>query len=454
MDALHSAFLRQMQEILPEDNSSFIEAINGEVPISVRINPYKNSQLDLPFDQPIPWTSEGHYLKKRPIFTLDPSFHAGAYYVQEASSMFIEQAIKQLVDLDSTVRALDLCAAPGGKSTLVSSLLNEESLLVSNEVIGSRYKILIENMHKWGNSNQLIINHDVKDLGHLNGFFNLILVDAPCSGEGLFRKDKKARSEWSENNVALCAARQKRILAEASELLAPDGILIYSTCTYNEHENEQNAAWIEETLGLECQKINTEKSWGLTEKKFGYQAYPHKCKGEGFYMSVFKAESNRSENKMKLKSKGGKTLEILNAKESEKVAGFLHKPEAYTIYRNHLDELCFFPKALKREFQFVCQSLYRYHAGTPMGTFKHNKLIPNHAFALSNGIKHTFPKLDLNKTTAISYLRKETLPVPEENGQGWHLMCYQGLKLGWGKVLKDRINNYFPKNLRIRMQDN
>ena len=239
MDALHSAFLRQMQEILPEDNSSFIEAINGEVPISVRINPYKNSQLDLPFDQPIPWTSEGHYLKKRPVFTLDPSFHAGAYYVQEASSMFIEQAIKQLVDLDGTVRALDLCAAPGGKSTLVSSLLNEESLLVSNEVIGSRYKILIENMHKWGNSNQLIINHDVKDLGHLNGFFNLILVDAPCSGEGLFRKDKKARSEWSENNVALCAARQKRILAEASELLAPDGILIYSTCTYNEHENEQ-----------------------------------------------------------------------------------------------------------------------------------------------------------------------------------------------------------------------
>lgn len=454
MDALHSAFLRQMQEILPEDNSSFIEAINGEVPISVRINPYKNSQLDLPFDQPVPWTSEGHYLEKRPVFTLDPSFHAGAYYVQEASSMFIEQAIKQLVDIDRTVRALDLCAAPGGKSTLVSSLLNEESLLVSNEVIGSRYKILIENMHKWGNSNQLIINHDVKDLGHLNGFFNLILVDAPCSGEGLFRKDKKARSEWSENNVALCAARQKRILAEAAELLAPDGILIYSTCTYNEHENEQNAAWIEETLGLESQKINTEKSWGLTEKKFGYQAYPHKCKGEGFYMSVFKAESNRSENKMKLKSKGGKTLDILNAKESEKVAAFLEKPESYTIYRNHLDELCFFPKALKREFQFVCQSLYRYHAGTPMGTFKHNKLIPNHAFALSNRIKHTFPKLDLDKTTAISYLRKETLPVPEGKDQGWHLMCYQGLKLGWGKVLKDRINNYFPKHLRIRMQDN
>jgi len=454
MDALHSAFLRQMQEILPEDNSSFIEAINGEVPISVRINPYKNSQLDLPFDQPVPWTSEGHYLEKRPVFTLDPSFHAGAYYVQEASSMFIEQAIKQLVDLDGTVRALDLCAAPGGKSTLVSSLLNEESLLVSNEVIGSRYKILIENMHKWGNSNQLIINHDVKDLGHLNGFFNLILVDAPCSGEGLFRKDKKARSEWSENNVALCAARQKRILAEAAELLAPDGILIYSTCTYNEHENEQNAAWIEETLGLESQKINTEKSWGLTEKKFGYQAYPHKCKGEGFYMSVFKAESNRSENKMKLKSKGGKTLDILNAKESEKVAAFLEKPESYTIYRNHLDELCFFPKVLKREFQFVCQSLYRYHAGTPMGTFKHNKLIPNHAFALSNRIKHTFPKLDLDKTTAISYLRKETLPVPEGKDQGWHLMCYQGLKLGWGKVLKDRINNYFPKHLRIRMQDN
>ena len=275
MDALHSAFLDQMQEILPDEHQQFVEVLNGEVPVSIRRNPIKSTELDLDIEANVPWTSDAVYLSKRPIFTLDPSFHAGAYYVQEASSMFIEQAIRQHVNLNDSIRALDLCAAPGGKSTLVSSLLNNNSLLVSNEVIGSRYKILIENTHKWGNCNQIITNHDVKDLSHLKGFFHLILVDAPCSGEGLFRKDRKARAEWSENNVSLCAARQKRIIAEAADLLAPGGILIYSTCTYNKHENELNAAWIEEHLELSNEKIEIEEAWGLTAMDYGYQAYPH-----------------------------------------------------------------------------------------------------------------------------------------------------------------------------------
>lgn len=452
MDALHSAFLEQMQEILPEEHQQFVEVLNGEVPVSIRRNPRKSTELDLQIEANVPWTSEACYLNKRPVFTLDPSFHAGAYYVQEASSMFIEQAIRQHINLDESVRALDLCAAPGGKSTLVSSLLNNESLLVSNEVIGSRYKILIENTHKWGNCNHIITNHDVKDLNHLRGFFHLILIDAPCSGEGLFRKDKKARSEWSENNVSLCAARQKRILAEAADLLAPGGVLIYSTCTYNRQENELNAAWIEENLGLSNEKINTEEDWGLTTMKYGYQAYPHRCKGEGFYMSIFKAGTDRTSSKMKLKSKGDKHLDLLTKKEVEEVQKYLDSSTDLSIFKNHLEELCFFPKTLKREFQFVCQGLYRYHAGTPMGTFKHNKLIPHHAFALSNLIGPNFPTLELNKEQAISFLRKEALPVSETKNQGWHLMQYKGLNLGWGKVLKDRINNYFPKNLRIRMQ--
>ena len=452
MDALHSAFLDQMQEILPDEHQQFVEVLNGEVPVSIRRNPIKSTELDLDIEANVPWTSDAVYLSKRPIFTLDPSFHAGAYYVQEASSMFIEQAIRQHVNLNDSIRALDLCAAPGGKSTLVSSLLNNNSLLVSNEVIGSRYKILIENTHKWGNCNQIITNHDVKDLSHLKGFFHLILVDAPCSGEGLFRKDKKARAEWSENNVSLCAARQKRILAEAADLLAPGGILIYSTCTYNKHENELNAAWIEEYLELSNEKIEIEEAWGLTAMDYGYQAYPHRCKGEGFYMSIFKAGADRTASKMKIKSKGDKSLDILTKKEIEQVQKFLDPETPLTVFKNHLEELCFFPQALKREFQFICQGLYRYHAGTPMGTFKHNKLIPNHALALSNLIGPTFPTLELNREQAISFLRKEALPVSEAKGQGWHLMQYNGLNLGWGKVLKDRINNYFPKHLRIRMQ--
>jgi 16S rRNA C967 or C1407 C5-methylase (RsmB/RsmF family)/NOL1/NOP2/fmu family ribosome biogenesis protein len=454
MEVLHEAFLEQMKTILPQDHENFIETLNGEAPVSIRMNPFKETQLDLEFESSVPWTDQGAYLKKRPVFTLDPSFHAGAYYVQEASSMLIEQAIKQLVDLSKPIKALDLCAAPGGKSTLLSSLLNDQSILVSNEVIGSRYKILIENMQKWGQSNQIVTNHDVNDFAHLKGFFDLILVDAPCSGEGLFRKDKKSRSEWSEKNVNLCASRQKRILAEASDLLAPNGILIYSTCTYNKHENELNAAWIEENFNLKSKQIKLDEAWGLSELRYGYQAFPHKCKGEGFYMSVFEADDSRSTSKMKFKSKGKKGIEILNKKESEEANYFLNKPEDYTIYRNHIEELCFFPRSIRKEVEFICQGLYRYNAGSPMGTFKHNKLIPNHAFALSNAIGTSFDRHELSYEQAISFLRKESLPVHDLSKQGWHIMTYKGLNLGWGKVLKDRINNYFPKHLRIRMQAN
>ena len=242
----------------------------------------------------VQWSSNGFYLQKRPSFTLDPLFHAGAYYVQEASSMFLEEALKQTVDLSQPIKILDLCAAPGGKSTLIQSVINNESLLVSNEVIKTRVNILSENITKWGAANVIVTNNDAKDFQRLPNYFDVIVVDAPCSGSGLFRKDREAISEWSEQNVHLCSQRQQRILADVLPALKEDGVLIYSTCSYSEEEDEQIADWLVEEFKVQSLKFKVEEEWGIVETQSskqnasGYRFYPDKVKGEGFFIAVFK----------------------------------------------------------------------------------------------------------------------------------------------------------------------
>jgi len=229
------AFEQRMRPHLDKSWEEFEQAHQQFPPVSIRFNPKKaHSPIDLTI---IPWTSHGYYLGERPSFTLDPLFHAGSYYVQEASSMFLEQAFLQAVDRTKPINVLDLCAAPGGKSTHLLSLMNKESLLVTNEVIRSRASTLAENIQKWGYDNVAVTNNDPQDFKRLSGFFDVIVVDAPCSGEGLFRKDPGAMGQWSTDNVALCARRQQRILNDVWPALKEGGILIYSTCTYNELEN-------------------------------------------------------------------------------------------------------------------------------------------------------------------------------------------------------------------------
>src|SRR4030095_5372686 len=207
----------------------------------------------------------GYYLPERPVFTLDPLFHAGVYYVQEASSMFLEQALKQSVDLSQPIKILDLCAAPGGKSTLIESLLNEESLLVSNEVIKTRVNVLQENITKWGGKNVVVTNNDAKDFARLENYFDVIVVDAPCSGSGLFRKDPEAVAEWSPGNVALCSQRQMRILADVFPSLKKNGILIYSTCSYSEKEDELILDWIKESFEVRSLRFDVQPAWQIVE---------------------------------------------------------------------------------------------------------------------------------------------------------------------------------------------
>jgi NOL1/NOP2/sun family putative RNA methylase len=294
---LPGALLQSLQHAPGFDEKAFT-ALHQSVDqvTSIRINKIKNGQWTTGNEQyePVPWSSTGYYLSQRPSFTLDPLFHAGAYYVQEASSMFLEQALKQSVDLSKPLKVLDLCAAPGGKSTLIQSLISKESLLVSNELIKSRVNVLSENITKWGADNVIVTNNDPQHFQRLQNYFDVIVVDAPCSGSGLFRKDPEAIKEWSENNVEHCCHRQKRILADVFPALKEGGVLIYSTCSYSIEEDEAIGDWMFEQLALGGLQLAIDDNWKIVKtvseknKISGYRFYPDKLKGEGFFICVLR----------------------------------------------------------------------------------------------------------------------------------------------------------------------
>ena len=232
----------------------------------------------------VKWCEQGRYLSERPKFTYDPLFHAGAYYVQEASSMFVWQALSQLVEQDALV--LDLCAAPGGKSTAIAQYLSENGFLVSNEYVPQRAHVLVENITKWGAPNCVVTNNAPRHFEKLKTRFDAILVDAPCSGEGMFRKDERAREEWSPANVDMCVERQREILESAWKVLKPGGVLIYSTCTFNSHENEEQVQWLIDEMEAEYLPLKIEDDWMITETERGYRFLPHKTRGETYLPGV------------------------------------------------------------------------------------------------------------------------------------------------------------------------
>ena len=271
-------FVRSLNEKFQLEDTDFFKIHQeGEQVTSIRVNPFKyiNQFERSPL---VPWCSMGRYLDKRPAFIADPLFHAGCYYVQEASSMFLDHAIRHTVNLEEDLRVLDLCAAPGGKSTLIASLLNKDSLLVSNEIIKTRVPILSENLTKWGILNSVVTNNDPKDFARLTAYFDLMVIDAPCSGSGMFRKDPEAIKHWSEGAVQLCSQRQQRILADSYDALANGGILIYSTCSYSTAENEEIADWLCDNFDLTSIQIPINPDWEIVESV----SEKHKCFGYRF----------------------------------------------------------------------------------------------------------------------------------------------------------------------------
>jgi 16S rRNA C967 or C1407 C5-methylase (RsmB/RsmF family)/NOL1/NOP2/fmu family ribosome biogenesis protein len=431
---------------LGESFNHFLTSLQQPSPISLRLNPNKPFNME---GEQVGWSKYGRYLNERPVFTLDPAIHAGAYYVQEASSMFLEQAIIQSVDLTKPNRVLDLCAAPGGKSTHILSLLHPESLLISNEVIRSRAVILAENIQKWGHANIVVTNNDPEDFSGLEGFFDVIVLDAPCSGEGLFRKDPNAMQEWSPANVDLCCKRQRRVLADVWPALKTNGVLIYSTCTYNEKENEENLQWLQQQHDVEAIPLTINQSWGIEEvhekKLIGYRCYPHKVKGEGFFLSVIR----KTEPQQEIRIKSKRALSSPSKKIIEQLQDWIVN-DSKEIYSWN-DSLYIIPQKQVEEIEFLLHRLKIIQTGTPFAIAKHDKLIPEHASALSIELKKDhFHQIEVTLEDALHFLRKEPIKVGS-TPKGFALVIYKQLPLGWVNVLDNRANNLYPKEWRIRM---
>lgn len=448
---LPNALIKRLGTNPKFDQEAFIAAHrDGEKLTSIRLNPNKEAKLSLPLAGQVPWCSYGYYLEERPQFTLDPLFHAGCYYVQEASSMFIGHILNHLKVGDSPIRALDVCAAPGGKSTLLNSYLDGQSLLVANEIIKSRSVVLQENMIRWGAANVVVSNNDPSAFRRLPGFFDLVLVDAPCSGSGMFRKDEDSIDEWSEANVKLCSERQQRILSEIMGCISTNGYLLYSTCSYSAEENEQILDWLIDTYELKSVDIPIEEQWGIERTTsnvhgaHGYRFYPHKTQGEGFFIGVLQMSGiNPSFPLKKLKTEKAPVSR-------DALKGWVQDPDQFG-YFVHNDNIHIFPKSLELPIKAVQQVLYLKNAGTMIGKWLGRELIPSHDLALSIHQDSDIRSVELELDDAQNFLRKEPLPVElfADVKKGWCLVTFQGVSIGWVKVLGNRVNNYYPKEVRI-----
>lgn len=436
---LPSDFILQTQPLLGMEWDNFVSALESKPITSIRLNSKCSLSKEL---DPVLWCPSAYYLPERPNFTSDPLFHAGAYYVQEASSMFLYQALKNYVSTHAVV--LDMCAAPGGKSTLISQYLDEDGLLVCNEFMRSRAQILSENIQKWGNHNVIVTSDHTTSFEHLSGMFDAILVDAPCSGEGMFRKDAVALEEWSLANSHNCVIRQKEIITSAWNCLKENGIFIYSTCTFNRAENEENVHWICKELGAEILPIPVDKNWQITETEGGYRFYPHKTKGEGLFLTVLRKNSlstPRPKPKGKLIQSDSKFAPCSQYLiQSEKFSIFQYKGLIYAFAKQHLELLL-----------VLMEQNYILHLGVALFEQKGTDFIPQTCLAMSKTLHpDTAQKVDLSWTQAIAFLRSETLSLPE-SPKGFLLVCYEHLPLGWVKNLGTRCNNLYPSPWRIRM---
>lgn len=401
--------------------SKLISGLAATPPVSIRLNPFKvakdayledEEQLNGLQLTPVPWAKDGYLLSERPSFTLDPLFHAGAYYVQEASSMLLDFIIRQLVK--EPVTMLDLCAAPGGKTTCAMAALPEGSILYSNEPIRTRANILAENVMKFGHPDIIVTNNYAKDYAKAKKTFDVILTDVPCSGEGMFRKDPNAINEWSTSNVDSCWKIQRSIVEDILQCLKPGGILIYSTCTFNAHEDEENVQWIIDNLGADPIALEgVKEEWNITGALKGnlpvYRFIPGKTKGEGLFMAVMRKKGEPTQ---------GSTPTILKK---------------------------------ERKISMKEKGLKVMTHGINPPTQKGKKTIPDISLALSiNQKENDYPHVDVDRQTAINYLRREAITLPADTPRGIVTITYKGLGLGFANNIGNRANNLYPQEWRIK----
>lgn len=446
---LPSEFIKYTSSLLGQEEYNRLEAaLSSQQPVSIRINPFKPIDIE---GTPVAWCPEGRYLPERPSFTFDPLFHAGCYYVQEASSMFLGHAVRSCVN--GPVIALDLCAAPGGKSTHLASVLPEGSLLVSNEVMRNRLPVLVENLTKWGRPDIVVTGNDPSAFTPLESLFDMIVADVPCSGEGMFRKDPVAVSEWSPANVELCKQRQRRIISDVWPSLRPGGLLVYSTCTYNTGENEENLQWIISNLGAEPVSVEYPEEWGITASLLHgcdipvHRFLPHKTMGEGFFLAVLrKTDDSVSPSGFALPRRRER---VRRQPVPQDAPQLLADASSFTLSSDG-ENVTALPAAHAALVESLSGSLRVVRSGVPVCTVKGRDIIPSHSLLMSSIFNTSaIPHVEVSLDTALSYFRRDSIILPDDTPRGFVVIMYRGHRLGLVKNLGNRSNNLYPQEWRI-----
>ncbi len=449
VEPLPPGFINRMTAQMGSEANALLDALDSHPPVSIRWNRDKVTNTDSESLHKVGWCSEGAYLSARPQFALDPWWHAGAYYVQEAASMILSPVMDFCLKHHANQTILDLCAAPGGKSTLIAGKLKLGDLLICNEIHPKRFQILKENIVKWGNSRVWLTRTNPGNFNKIPHFFDVILVDAPCSGEGMFRKDPVARKEWSPGIVQLCSNRQKKILTEILPSLKPDGFLIYSTCTFNDQENIENVKWLVKEFDLRSIKVPDLERWPvyriLRDGCTGYQCFPHRMPGEGFFFSILqnKGKKQSAHKYHGIKRSDNSSTIIKRFPTEEWLTG--NEEWQLTLQKS---EIGFLPKDTLTRYQILSQSIPSLDQPWKIGKLFKKNLVPDHSLAMTPACSQKIVHLSLDRRTALQFLRKMPIHISEK---GWVISTYKNLRLGWLKGLGKRSNNYYPKEWRLRI---
>ena len=452
MKTLPVAFKELMRKQLgAEEAEHLFEALDSVSPVAVRLNPAKCGDAGVWSDgEAIAWSRNGRKLKERPSFTLDTAFHAGAYYVQEAASQFIDHIVAG--EPLQGKRVLDMCSAPGGKTTIYSTAVGVDGLVVANEYVRSRANILADNVRKWGMGNVLVTNNAPEHIAQFEGWFDLVAVDAPCSGEGMFRKEEVAREEWSIDAVKMCAARQLSIVREAWQSLKAGGLFIYSTCTFNDEEDEGLLRTFIDEMGdvfEPSQRVEIDDAWGVVRGEVGafqtFRFFPHKTDSEGLFVAVARKAEATTQRTPKARKKVMQEVDKVSRKE---LMRWLQDADQYafamvadTIYAYRTEQF--------KAVQALSEGLTAIYSGVAMGQIFKGKLKPDWALSQYVGLNRDAVAVEeLDEQRALDYLRKKDIAVGDMV-EGMNLMTHNGRALGFAKKVGARCNNLYPNSLKI-----